>query len=72
MDDEEFLLRAVMPADQVDAMLAAGPSRATYTSEVGTDPEAAQGTGGAADGARSRRRAARVCALRFMPDPAAA
>ena len=24
MDDEEFLLRAVMPADQVDAMLAAG------------------------------------------------
>ena len=34
MDDEEFLLRAVMPADQVDAMLAAGPSRATYTPEV--------------------------------------
>ena len=34
MDDEEFLLRAVMPADQVDAMLAAGPSRATYTPEA--------------------------------------
>jgi oxaloacetate decarboxylase alpha subunit len=34
MGDEEFLLRAVMPADQVDAMLAAGPSRATYTPEV--------------------------------------
>lgn len=31
MDDEEFLLRAVMPEDQVDAMLAAGSSRATYT-----------------------------------------
>jgi oxaloacetate decarboxylase (Na+ extruding) subunit alpha len=34
MDDEEFLLRAVMPADQVDAMLSAGRSRATYTPEV--------------------------------------
>ena len=34
MPDEEFLLRAVMPADQVDAMMAAGPSRATYTPEV--------------------------------------
>jgi oxaloacetate decarboxylase alpha subunit len=31
MPDEEFLLRAVMPGDQVDAMLAAGPSRATYS-----------------------------------------
>jgi oxaloacetate decarboxylase alpha subunit len=30
MDDEEFLLRAVMPGGQVDAMLAAGPSRASY------------------------------------------
>ncbi len=28
--DEEFLLRAVMPADQVDAMLAAGPARRHY------------------------------------------
>ena len=28
--DEEFLLRAVMPADQVDAMVAAGPARRTY------------------------------------------
>jgi oxaloacetate decarboxylase (Na+ extruding) subunit alpha len=34
MDDEEFLLRAVMPGDQVDAMLAAGRSRATYTPEA--------------------------------------
>jgi oxaloacetate decarboxylase alpha subunit len=34
MDDEEFLLRAVMPADQVDAMLAAGRSRATYTPQA--------------------------------------
>jgi oxaloacetate decarboxylase alpha subunit len=28
--DEEFLLRAVMPADQVDAMMAAGPARRRY------------------------------------------
>jgi oxaloacetate decarboxylase alpha subunit len=28
--DEEFLLRAVMPAEQVDAMLAAGPIRLNY------------------------------------------
>jgi oxaloacetate decarboxylase alpha subunit len=34
MDDEEFLLRAVMPGDQVDAMLAAGPSRASYAPEA--------------------------------------
>ncbi len=34
MPDEEFLLRAVMPADQVDAMLSAGPARATYTPEA--------------------------------------
>jgi oxaloacetate decarboxylase alpha subunit len=34
MDEEEFLLRAVMPDDQVDAMLAAGPSRATHTPEA--------------------------------------
>lgn len=30
LPDEEFLLRAVMPADQVDAMLAAGPARRRY------------------------------------------
>ena len=30
LSDEEFLLRAVMPADQVDAMLAAGPASLTY------------------------------------------
>ena len=34
MDEEEFLLRAVMPADQVDAMLAAGRARPTYTPEA--------------------------------------
>src|SRR5579872_992456 len=34
MSDEEFLLRAVMPADQVDAMLAAGPAPRRY------DPDA--------------------------------
>jgi oxaloacetate decarboxylase (Na+ extruding) subunit alpha len=34
MADEEFLLRAVMPGDQVDAMLSAGRSRATYTPEA--------------------------------------
>jgi len=32
--DEEFLLRCVMPADQVDAMVAAGPAPQTY------DPQA--------------------------------
>ena len=32
--DEEFLLRAVMPGDQVDAMLSAGRSRGTYTPEA--------------------------------------
>jgi hypothetical protein len=31
LSDEEFLLRAVMPPEQVDAMQAAGRSRATYT-----------------------------------------
>jgi oxaloacetate decarboxylase alpha subunit len=34
MADEEFLLRAVMPGDQVDAMLAKGPARNTYKPEV--------------------------------------
>ncbi len=34
LPEEEFLLRAVMPAEQVDAMLATGPSRATYTPEA--------------------------------------
>lgn len=34
MNDEEFLLRAVMPVDQVDAMLGAGRSRGTYSPEV--------------------------------------
>lgn len=31
LSDEEFLLRAVMPADQVDAMLAAGPAKRAYS-----------------------------------------
>jgi oxaloacetate decarboxylase alpha subunit len=30
LSDEEFLLRATMPAEQVDAMVAAGPCRAHY------------------------------------------
>lgn len=34
MDDEEFLFRAVMPQEQVDAMIASGRSRATYTPEA--------------------------------------
>jgi oxaloacetate decarboxylase alpha subunit len=34
MDDEELLLRAVMPAAQVDAMLAAGPARRRYNPEL--------------------------------------
>ncbi len=34
MPEEEFLLRAVMPGDQVDAMKAAGRARATYTPEA--------------------------------------
>ena len=31
MNEEEFLLRAVMPAEQVDAMLACGRSRSSYS-----------------------------------------
>lgn len=31
LSDEEFLLRATMPAEQVDAMLATGPTRETYS-----------------------------------------
>jgi oxaloacetate decarboxylase (Na+ extruding) subunit alpha len=31
LSDEEFLLRATMPAEQVDAMLAAGPARQHYS-----------------------------------------
>jgi oxaloacetate decarboxylase alpha subunit len=34
MDDEELLLRAVMPSAQVDAMLAAGPARQHYNPEL--------------------------------------
>ena len=30
LSDEEFLLRATMPAGQVDAMLAAGPAKRHY------------------------------------------
>ncbi|MCC7411603.1 MAG: biotin carboxyl carrier protein [Gammaproteobacteria bacterium] len=32
--DDEFLLRATMPAEQVDAMLAAGPARRHYNPDV--------------------------------------
>ncbi len=31
LSDEEFLLRATMPAGQVDAMVAAGPARRHYS-----------------------------------------
>lgn len=34
LSDEEFLLRAVMPAEQVDAMLAAGPAKRRYSAVV--------------------------------------
>jgi oxaloacetate decarboxylase alpha subunit len=34
MSDEEFLLRVVMPADQVDAMLAAGPAPRRYSPDA--------------------------------------
>lgn len=34
LPDEEFLLRAVMPGEQVDAMMAARPSRATYSPQA--------------------------------------
>ena len=34
LSDEEFLLRATMPAGQVDAMKAAGPARRHYVSEM--------------------------------------
>ena len=34
LSDEEFLLRAVMPAEQVDAMVAAGPCRPGYNAEL--------------------------------------
>ncbi|HWL98403.1 MAG TPA: hypothetical protein VNP20_13725 [Nocardioidaceae bacterium] len=34
ISDEELLLRATMPGDQVDAMLAAGPARRHYNPEV--------------------------------------
>ena len=34
MSDEELILRATMPNDQVDSMIAAGPARRHYTPEV--------------------------------------
>lgn len=34
MSDDEFLLRAVMPAEQLDAMVAAGPARRHYNPDV--------------------------------------
>jgi len=34
LSDEEFLLRATMPGDQVDAMKAAGPAAQTYNPEL--------------------------------------
>jgi oxaloacetate decarboxylase alpha subunit len=34
LSDEEFLLRATMPGDQIDAMKAAGPARTRYNPDV--------------------------------------
>jgi oxaloacetate decarboxylase alpha subunit len=34
LSDEEFLLRATMPADEVDAMIAAGPARRHYNPDL--------------------------------------
>jgi oxaloacetate decarboxylase (Na+ extruding) subunit alpha len=34
ISDEEFLLRATMPAGEVDAMIAAGPARRRYNPEL--------------------------------------
>ncbi|HZD67115.1 MAG TPA: hypothetical protein VE152_13545, partial [Acidimicrobiales bacterium] len=34
LGDEELLLRGAMPAEQVDAMMAAGPARRWYNPEV--------------------------------------
>jgi oxaloacetate decarboxylase alpha subunit len=34
MSDEELLLRATMPAGEVDAMLAAGPARRHYNPDL--------------------------------------
>jgi oxaloacetate decarboxylase alpha subunit len=34
ISDEEFLLRATMPGEQVDAMLAAGPARRRYNPDI--------------------------------------
>ncbi|HYL61319.1 MAG TPA: biotin carboxyl carrier protein [Candidatus Methylomirabilis sp.] len=34
ISDEEFLLRATMPAEEVDAMLAAGPAKSYYNPDV--------------------------------------
>jgi oxaloacetate decarboxylase alpha subunit len=34
LSDEEFLLRATMPGDQIDAMLAAGEARAAYNPDA--------------------------------------
>lgn len=34
LSDEEFLLRATMPAEQVDAMKAAGPAPQSYNPDI--------------------------------------
>ena len=34
LSDEEFLLRATMPAEQVDAMKAAGPAAQSYNPDL--------------------------------------
>jgi oxaloacetate decarboxylase (Na+ extruding) subunit alpha len=45
ISDEELLLRATMPADQVDAMLAAGPAKRHYNPELAPVLELLAGLG---------------------------
>jgi len=46
ISDEELLLRATMPAEQVDAMLAAGPARRRYDPELAPVLELLRGLAG--------------------------
>ena len=67
LSDEEFLLRATMPAAQVDAMLAAGPARASLRSGHETCHESHP----PADRARAISRTSRCEKPGFQPGAAA-
>ena len=69
ISDEEFLLRAHMPADQVDAMLAAGPAPRHYNPVAGARADAAAGAGAREDRPRPRRRQAGPAAVRAPSPP---